>query len=113
MKLTNLDVAHYSKKLEKIGFVTSNSSSTAEKVISLRKTDRVKAQAGKMGADWQSIFPEAPIVVMKQEETVQTHQTGRQSKRKRIESDMKAESSPNITPVKREFSVQDEKNSVE
>ena len=67
-----------------------------------------------MSIDWQSIFPEAPIVMTKlQEETNQTHQTGRQSKRKRIESEIKTEHSPNITPVKREFSVQDEKITAE
>ena len=30
-----------------------------------------------------------------------------------MESEMKSENSPNITPVKREFSVQDEKNNAE
>jgi hypothetical protein len=41
VKLTNLDVAHYSKKLEKIGFVTASNANSAEKVIILRKTDRI------------------------------------------------------------------------
>ncbi len=57
VKLTNLDVAHYSKKLEKIGFVTSNNSNTAEKVICLRKMDKLQKNEALMKPDWQTIFP--------------------------------------------------------
>ena len=42
-KLTTLDVAHYCKKLEKIGFVNSVcNSNTSEKKISLRKRELLK-----------------------------------------------------------------------
>jgi len=43
VKLTTLDVAHYCKKLEKIGFVNSVcNATTSEKKISLRKRDILK-----------------------------------------------------------------------
>ncbi len=60
-------MAHYSKKLEKIGFVTSSNSNTVEKLIKLRKTDRVEASEAFMTPDWQLILPEAPMITIKQE----------------------------------------------
>lgn len=44
-KLTTFDIAHYCKKLEKIGFVNSVcNQSTSEKKISLKKSDAHKTQ---------------------------------------------------------------------
>jgi hypothetical protein len=94
-----MDVAHYSKKLEKIGFVTSSNSNTAEKIITLRKTDRLEASEALRTPDWQSIFPDAPIAIVKQEESVIPQTTGKGSKRKRLDSELKVEPSPMVSPV--------------
>ena len=43
VKLNTLDIAHYCKKLEKIGFVDTNTNATtSEKKISLRKREALK-----------------------------------------------------------------------
>lgn len=52
VKMTTLDVAHYCKKLEKIGFVNSVcNATTSEKKISLRKRDLLKAQQARFVPD--------------------------------------------------------------
>jgi hypothetical protein len=52
-KLTTLDVAHYCKKLEKIGFVSSAcNASTSEKRVTLRKRDTLRNLKPLFALDW-------------------------------------------------------------
>lgn len=58
VKLNTLDIAHYCKKLEKIGFVnTTTNATTSEKKISLSKREALKASQSLMTPDWDLIFP--------------------------------------------------------
>jgi hypothetical protein len=56
-----LDIAHYCKKLEKIGFViTTTNATTSEKKISLRKRETLKHTQSLLVPDWNLILPSKP-----------------------------------------------------
>ena len=58
VKLTTLDIAHYSKKLEKIGFVISTcNSNTSEKKIRLRKADQLQKSQTSFTLDLNYVIP--------------------------------------------------------
>lgn len=62
VKLNTLDIAHYCKKLEKIGFVnTTTNATTSEKKISLSKREALKASQTLMTPDWDQIFPQTQL----------------------------------------------------
>lgn len=56
-KLTNLDVAHYCKKLEKCGFIKSyNNVSTSEKKIQLTQREKLKKLTWLYGSSKQGLL---------------------------------------------------------
>lgn len=86
VKMTTLDVAHYCKKLEKIGFVNSVcNATTSEKKISLRKRDLLKTQQARFIPDLSQLFTHIPSPAKTDEVE------GRASRRKRLESETVAQ----------------------
>jgi hypothetical protein len=69
--MNTLDIAHYCKKLEKIGFVdTTTNATTSEKKISLRKREALKHSQSLMTPDWDQIFPKNQTPIKEDESII-------------------------------------------
>lgn len=99
VKLNTLDIAHYCKKLEKIGFVdTTTNATTSEKKISLSKREALKHSQSLMTPDWDLIFPKTQTLLFKEDESMIVEQNPKRSKQKQEISQLKLKTEEIVSP---------------